>query len=63
MVPACGAWPRDIVLSPDGRLLFSANQYSDSITVFHVDPDTGRLTLAGDPYPITTPSSLLPISG
>ena len=63
VVPAGGAWPRDIVLSPDGRLLFSANQYSDSITVFHVDPDSGRLTLAGNPYPITTPSSLLPISG
>ncbi|MFL6113346.1 MAG: lactonase family protein [Catenulispora sp.] len=63
VVPAGGSWPRDIVLSPDGRLLFSANHKSDSITVFRVDAGTGRLTAAGEPYRITTPASLLPISG
>ena len=63
VVPAGGAWPRDIVLSPDGTLLFSANQFSDSITVFRVDGETGRLTPTGTPYSVTTPSSLLPISG
>lgn len=63
VVPAGGAWPRDIVLSPDGTLLFSANQRSDSITVFRVDTETGRLTPVGTPYATTTPASLLPISG
>jgi len=63
VVPAGGAWPRDIVLSPDGTLLFSANQFSDSITVFRVDGESGRLTPIGTPYSVTTPSSLLPISG
>ncbi|GAA2055269.1 lactonase family protein [Catenulispora yoronensis] len=63
VVPAGGSWPRDIVLSPDGGLLFSANQRSDSITVFRVDAGTGRLTPVGAPYPITTPSSVLPVSG
>ncbi|GAA2002732.1 lactonase family protein [Catenulispora subtropica] len=63
VVPAGGSWPRDIVLSPDGELLFSANQRSDSITVFRVDSGTGRLTPVGEPYTITTPASLLPISG
>ena len=63
VVPAGGAWPRDIVLSPDGTLLFSANQHSDSITVFRVDGRTGRLTPVGTPYPVKTPSSVLPIAG
>lgn len=63
VVPAGGAWPRDIVLSPDGTLLFSANQHSDSITVFRVDAASGRLTPVGTPYAVTTPASLLPISG
>lgn len=63
VVPARGAWPRDIVLSPDGTLLFSANQRSDSITVFQVDRESGRLTPVGEPYAIPAPSSVLPISG
>jgi 6-phosphogluconolactonase len=63
VVPAGGSWPRDIVLSPDGTLLFSANQHSDSITVFRVDAESGRLTPVGTPYAVTTPASLLPISG
>lgn len=63
VVPAGGSWPRDIVLSPDGRLLFSANHFSDSITVFRVDAESGRLTPVGEPYAITTPASLLPLSG
>jgi 6-phosphogluconolactonase (cycloisomerase 2 family) len=61
VVPAGGAWPRDIVLSPDGGLLFSANQRSDSITVFRVDAESGRLTPVGEPYRITTPASVLPV--
>jgi 6-phosphogluconolactonase len=63
VVPAGGAWPRDIVLSPDGTLLFSANQQSDSISVFRVDGETGKLTTTGVPYPVKTPASLLPIAG
>ena len=62
VVPAGGEWPRDIVLSPNGALLFSANQFSDSITVFRVDGESGRLTPTGKPYSVKTPSSLLPIS-
>ena len=63
VVPCGGSWPRDIVLSPDGRLLFSANQKSDSITVFRVDPASGTLTPAAEPYAVTVPTSLLPFEG
>lgn len=60
---ACGgAWPRDIALTPDGRLLFCANQRSDSLTAFHVDPVSGALTRAArEPLTITEPTSVLPV--
>jgi len=61
-VPCGGAWPRDIVLSPDGGLLFAANQLSDSVAVFQVDRASGSLTPVGEPYPVPTPSSVLPIT-
>ncbi|MEV7597091.1 lactonase family protein [Kitasatospora sp. NPDC089797] len=61
-VTACGgSWPRDIALSSDGRLLFCANQRSDTLTAFHRDPASGRLTPAGEPLVITEPTSVLPI--
>ena len=39
-VPSGGHHPRDILLSPDGRLLLAANQHSHSITAFAVAPDS-----------------------
>ncbi|RFU37887.1 lactonase family protein [Actinomadura logoneensis] len=61
-VVACGgAWPRDIALSPDGRLLFCANQRSDTVTVFRRDPASGRLTPAAAPLSVPAPSSVLPV--
>ncbi|MER7667292.1 lactonase family protein [Kitasatospora sp. NPDC096128] len=62
-VPCGGTWPRDIALTPDGRLLFCANQRSDTVTAFHRDPSTGRLSPAGEPLAITEPTSVLPIGG
>ncbi|MFJ9690828.1 lactonase family protein [Kitasatospora sp. NPDC101183] len=60
-VPCGGVWPRDIALTPDGRLLFCANQRSDSLTAFHVDPSSGALTRAGEPLTLTEPTSVLPV--
>ncbi|MEV7026827.1 beta-propeller fold lactonase family protein, partial [Kitasatospora sp. NPDC093558] len=62
-VPCGGSWPRDIALTPDGRLLFCANQGSDTVTAFHRDPATGHLSPAGEPLAITEPTSVLPIAG
>ncbi|MFD7452959.1 lactonase family protein [Kitasatospora sp. NPDC059827] len=61
-VPCGGTWPRDIALTPDGRLLFCANQRSDTVTVFHRDPSTGLLSPAGEPLVVTEPTSVLPIA-
>ncbi|WP_051468859.1 lactonase family protein [Actinomadura oligospora] len=60
VVSCGGVWPRDIALTPDGRLLFCANQRSGTVTVFRRDPDTGRLTPAAEPLAVPAPSSVLP---
>ncbi|WP_188307312.1 beta-propeller fold lactonase family protein [Streptomyces sp. CBMA123] len=56
-----GAWPRGIVLAPDGRLLFCANQRSDSLTAFRLDPSSGALALAGELSATTEPPCILPV--
>jgi 6-phosphogluconolactonase len=40
-------WAADIHLTPDGRCLISSERSSSTLAVFHVDTDTGLLTLAG----------------
>lgn len=42
--PSGGAKPRDLTLSPDGRHLIVANQDSNNLVTFSIDPDTGVLT-------------------
>ncbi len=49
-VPVAGDFPRHIALSPDGNLLFAANQRSSTVSVFHVDRASGELRLAGEPF-------------
>ncbi|MFH9352214.1 beta-propeller fold lactonase family protein [Kitasatospora sp. NPDC017646] len=51
----------DVALSSDGRLLFCANQGSDTLTAFQRDPATGHLTPACEPLVITEPTSVLSI--
>ena len=48
------ALARNLGISPSGRLLFSANQNGDNVTIFRRDADTGKLTQAGS-IPIGTP--------
>ncbi|WP_244808987.1 lactonase family protein [Streptomyces sp. So13.3] len=49
-VPVGGDFPRHIAFDPTGRLLFAANQKSNTVTVLNVDTKTGKLTLAGKPF-------------
>ena len=37
----------EVQVSPDGRLLFGSNRGHDSIAIFRIDGDTGRLTSQG----------------
>ena len=59
-VPAQGTWPRHLALSPDDGLLFCANQHSGTVAVFHVDPASGALTSAGEPFPLPSAACALP---
>jgi 6-phosphogluconolactonase len=58
-VPIGGSWPRDIVLSPDATLLFSANQLADVVTVFRLDPVSGVPSPTGATLGIPAPACVL----
>ena len=36
--------PRTFAVDPTGSYLFSGNEVSGTVTLFHVDGDTGKLT-------------------
>jgi len=54
-VPTGGKAPRHFSLDPSGKWLFAANQDSNSITVFRVDPGNGRLTATSNAIQVATP--------
>jgi 6-phosphogluconolactonase len=60
-VPVDGDFPRQIAFSPDGRLLFAANQRSGTVSVFHVDVTSGGLRLAGKPFASPVAVCALPL--
>jgi len=56
--PACGEWPRNFALSPNGKYVLVANQQSNNITVFERNADTGLLTYTGKSYNLFSPVCL-----
>lgn len=52
-----GVWPRHFAIV--GGHLYVANERSHSITVFDVDPASGKLSAAGDPYPSPSPTCVV----
>ncbi|MFF3322634.1 lactonase family protein [Streptomyces sp. NPDC002889] len=60
-VPVGGDFPRHIVLSLSGTLLFAANQRSGTVTVFHVDRRTGELRSAGAAFTSPVAACALPL--
>jgi 6-phosphogluconolactonase len=58
-VPTGGKTPRNFAIDPSGRYLLAANQKSDSVVVFRIDPDTGRLTPAGSTVEVGAPVCLV----
>jgi 6-phosphogluconolactonase len=43
--------PRHFSLDPGGRVLLVANQDGASVSIFRIDPGTGRLDVVGPPVP------------
>ncbi|MFJ9009706.1 lactonase family protein [Streptomyces canus] len=56
-----GDFPRQIAFSPDGTLLFAANQRSSSVSVFHVNTANGGLRAAGRPFASPVAVCALPL--
>lgn len=50
--PTLGLWPRSFAIAPAGDLLLVANQNSNAVTVFRINPETGALVfLLSNPFP------------
>ncbi|MEU9170562.1 lactonase family protein [Streptomyces sp. NPDC048420] len=60
-VPVAGDFPRQIAFSPDGTLLFAANQKSSTVSVFHVNRASGELRPTGEPFASPVAVCALPL--
>jgi len=50
-----GRTPRHVAIDPSGRWLLAENQASDSVVVFALDPDTGKLKPTGQTVSVGAP--------
>ena len=57
--PIGGKVPRNFAIDPTGHWLLAAGQDSGDITVFKIDPDTGKLTATGGRVEIGTPVCII----
>ncbi|MEM7151411.1 MAG: lactonase family protein [Myxococcota bacterium] len=51
-----GRGPQHLAMSPDGSYLLCSNMPGDTIVVYRIDDETGRLSRVGDPIPMARPS-------
>jgi 6-phosphogluconolactonase len=50
--------PRNFAVEPTGKFLLVANQNGDSIVVFRIDPESGKLTATGHTAKVPAPVCL-----
>lgn len=50
-----GKNPRNFAIDPKGELLLAANQDSESISIYQIDPTTGKLTFSGKKIEVSMP--------
>ncbi len=64
-VPTGGKTPRNFAIDPSGRWLVAANQDSNTIVTFRINPETGRLTPAGKAVEVNSPTivDFVPVDG
>jgi 6-phosphogluconolactonase len=53
-----GKVPRNFLVDPQGEYLFAANQDTDTINIFRINPKTGKLTEVGKPVQVPSPVCL-----
>lgn len=54
-LPCAGDFPRGMGIDPTGRWLIVGNQKSKTVTVFGIDPTTGKLTYTGQSLAVGIP--------
>jgi 6-phosphogluconolactonase len=53
-----GKGPQNLAIAPGGELLLCANMPGNSVAVFRIDPQNGRLSAVGTPIPMPSPSCI-----
>ena len=64
-VDSGGIMPRNFTIDPSGNFLLVANQLTNNIVVFHIDPSSGKLSKTGGEIKTDTPVCLkfVPVGG
>lgn len=63
VIPTGGRWPRDLAITPDGQWLIAANQQSNDLTVFRINPLDGVLERCSEHWPIVAPACVVLCAG
>ena len=58
-MPTQGNMPRNFAIDPTGKYLIAANQKSNNMVVFAIDPKDGQLKPAGQTLDIASPVDIL----
>lgn len=53
-----GSWPRNFNISPDGKWLIAAGRYSNTLSVFSINQETGGLLFSGNIANVPAPICL-----
>jgi 6-phosphogluconolactonase len=53
--PTRGRTPRSFSIDPTGNFLLAANQDSDTVTIFRIDPGSGALRYTNHAAQVPTP--------
>jgi 6-phosphogluconolactonase len=56
IVPSLGQEPQNLAITPRGDLLLCANMAGNSVAVFRIDAESGRLRSVGSPTTVPSPS-------
>ena len=57
-LPARGIYPYPVIVEPAGKFAYGANIDSNNISIFSIDPETGKLAATGSVATATSPGAL-----
>lgn len=59
IIPSLGKGPQNLAIAPGGRQLLCANMPGNNVVVFEIDPETGKLSAAGEPIEVPMASCIM----